>query len=192
MVRVEFTLVQVLSLCTGRTAYRASRGIALPFHDHGTRRSEGSASRPGRFLLPTKTRYPFYRRLGGPRGRSGEVRKISPPPGFDPRIVEPVASRYTDWATRPNINEWVFHKFEVFTAVLMKIRSVVVCDTIMNGKWLRGLLLPVYGRKIVLQHMFCSVNIELLFKSLFSTRNGCVCVYVYVCVCMRVCMCMYV
>jgi hypothetical protein len=26
---------------------------------------------------------------------------MSPPPGFDPRTVHPVASRYTDWATRP-------------------------------------------------------------------------------------------
>ena len=31
-----------------------------------------------------KTRYPWYRRLGGPQGRSEQVRKISPPPGFDP------------------------------------------------------------------------------------------------------------
>ena len=28
----------------------------------------------------------------------GRVRKISPPPGFDPRTVQTVASRYTDWA----------------------------------------------------------------------------------------------
>jgi hypothetical protein len=42
------------------------------------------------------TRYPLYRRLGGPQSRSGRVRKISPPPGFDPRIVQLVASRYTD------------------------------------------------------------------------------------------------
>ena len=42
-----------------------------------------------------KTRYPLYRRLGGPQGRSGWVRKISPPPGFDPRTAQPVASRYT-------------------------------------------------------------------------------------------------
>ena len=39
-----------------------------------------------------------YRRLRGPQGRSGQVWKISPPPGFDPRIVQSVASRYTDWA----------------------------------------------------------------------------------------------
>jgi bacteriorhodopsin len=40
----------------------------------------------------------LYRRLGGPQGWSGRVRKISPPPGFDPRSVQPVAIRYTDWA----------------------------------------------------------------------------------------------
>ena len=81
--KVKVTLVQALRLCTDRTAYRGSRGIALPFHDHGTRRGgEGSASRPGRSLPPVKTRYPLYRRLGGPQGRSGEVRKISPPTGI--------------------------------------------------------------------------------------------------------------
>ena len=50
-------------------------------------------------VLPQgKTRYPLYWRLGGPQGCSGRVRKISPPKGFDPRTVQPVASRYTDWA----------------------------------------------------------------------------------------------
>ena len=33
-----------------------------------------------------------------PQDRSGQVRKISPPQGFDPRTVQPVASRYTDYA----------------------------------------------------------------------------------------------
>ena len=47
-------------------------------------------------LSPVKTRYPLYWRLGGPQGRSGQVRKILPPPGFDPRTVQPVTSRYTD------------------------------------------------------------------------------------------------
>jgi hypothetical protein len=43
---------------------------------------EGSVSRPGRSLPPEKTRYPLYRRLGGPQGRPGQVRKISPPTGI--------------------------------------------------------------------------------------------------------------
>ena len=49
-------------------------------------------------LTPVKTRYSSYRRLGGPQDRSGRMRKISSPPGFDPRTVHLVASRYTDWA----------------------------------------------------------------------------------------------
>jgi hypothetical protein len=42
-------------------------------------------------LPPGKTPYPLYRRLGRPQGRSR-----SPPPVFDPRTVQPVASRYTE------------------------------------------------------------------------------------------------
>ena len=47
-------------------------------------------------LLPGKTRYPLYRRLGGPQSRSRRVRKISSTPGFDSRTVQLVASGYTD------------------------------------------------------------------------------------------------
>jgi len=46
-------------------------------------------------LLLGMTRYPLYRRLGGPQGRFRRVRKISTSPGFDPRTVQPVASRNT-------------------------------------------------------------------------------------------------
>ena len=37
-VKVKYTLVQPLRLCTGRTAHWGTRGIALLFVDHGTRR----------------------------------------------------------------------------------------------------------------------------------------------------------
>ena len=49
-------------------------------------------------LPPGKTRYPLYRRLVGTQSWCGQVRKISPPPGFDPWTAQPVASRYTDYA----------------------------------------------------------------------------------------------
>ena len=49
-------------------------------------------------LPPGKTRYQLYRGLGWPQGRCGRVWKILPTSGFDPRTVQPVASRYTDWA----------------------------------------------------------------------------------------------
>ena len=49
-------------------------------------------------LPPGKTRYPFYRGLGGPQGWSGLVWKNLLPPGFDPWAIQPVSSRYTDRA----------------------------------------------------------------------------------------------
>jgi hypothetical protein len=54
-------------------------------------------------LPPGITRYPLYRRLGGSQGRSGEMWKISSPPGFDPRTVQPVAIHYTDLAISAHI-----------------------------------------------------------------------------------------
>jgi hypothetical protein len=39
-------------------------------------------------LPPRKIRYTLYRRLGGPQGQTGQVRKISLQPGFEPRTVQ--------------------------------------------------------------------------------------------------------
>ena len=97
-VKVKVTLVQTLRFCTGRTAYRGSRGIALLFHDHGTRRAWGVSLTPRPLFTPGKDPVPIVQWLDGPQGRSGQLRKISPPqPRFDPRAVQSVASRYTDW-----------------------------------------------------------------------------------------------
>jgi len=49
---------------------------------------------------PGKTRYPLYGRLGGYQAGLDGCGKSRLPPGFDPRTVQPVVSRYTDWATR--------------------------------------------------------------------------------------------
>ena len=49
-------------------------------------------------LPPGKTRYLLYMRLGWSQGRPGRVGKISPPPGFDPRTIQPAARCYTDCA----------------------------------------------------------------------------------------------
>jgi hypothetical protein len=61
---------------------------------------EWSAAHSGRTLPPGRTRYPLYRRLVGPVWTRAE-NLTPPPPGFDPRTVQPVVSRYTDWATGP-------------------------------------------------------------------------------------------
>jgi hypothetical protein len=62
--------------------------------------SEGSASRAGRTLPPGRTRYPFTRGWVGLRAGLDRCGKSRPPPGFDPRTVQPVDGPYTDYATR--------------------------------------------------------------------------------------------
>jgi hypothetical protein len=62
-------------------------------------------------LPPGKTVYPLYKRMGVPQGRFGHTRKISFLPGFDPRTVQPVASRYTDWATSAHTTDLSFFNF---------------------------------------------------------------------------------
>ena len=57
----------------------------------------GQRHAPGRF---TPREILGTRCLGvwvGPRDGLDGCRKSRPPPGFDPRTVQPVASRYTDW-----------------------------------------------------------------------------------------------
>jgi len=49
-------------------------------------------------LTVRKIGFPLCTRLDGQQDRSGRVRKSSPPQGIDPWTVQPVASRYTDWA----------------------------------------------------------------------------------------------
>jgi hypothetical protein len=61
-------------------------------------------------LPPRKTRYPLYRRLGGPQGRSGRVRKILPIPGFHLLTVQLVASRYAVWAIPAPFSQLVCFK----------------------------------------------------------------------------------
>ena len=63
-VKVNCSLVQALRLCTGRTARRGSRSIALPFHDHGTRRGRGVSVAPRLLFTPGKNPVPIVQEAG--------------------------------------------------------------------------------------------------------------------------------
>jgi hypothetical protein len=52
----------------------------------------------GCFTPRKKIQYPLCKRLGGTQGWAGQVQKISPLPEFDPWIVQPVATLYTNYA----------------------------------------------------------------------------------------------
>ena len=100
-VNVQCTLVQALRLCTGRTAHWGSRGIALPFLDHGTRRGWEVSFTLRPLFTPGKDPVPIVQEAKWAPGIDWTDRKISSPPRFDPRTVQPVTSRYTDYAIRP-------------------------------------------------------------------------------------------
>ena len=88
---------------------------------------EWSAARPGHTLPPGKTRYLFYRRLGGPQGRSGRADNLVPT-GIRSRTVQPLVSRYTDWATRPTTPSTAEDKEKVEFSHCEPPRHVPVLD----------------------------------------------------------------
>ena len=72
-------------------AQRVGRDIVLLFHDRGTRRRVSGQQHASAALNPLgKSRYSFYRRLGGPQGRSGRAENLVPT-GIRSRSVHPVA-----------------------------------------------------------------------------------------------------
>ena len=70
----------------------------------------GQQHAPRRTLSTGKSRYPLYRRLGGPQGRSERAGNLASS-GFDPWTVQSIVSRYTDWATQSTISGRYFKKY---------------------------------------------------------------------------------
>ena len=84
--KVKFTLEQATK------TQRGSKGSSTFYLTSGLE-GLGSQSHAPAALTQGKTRYPLYRGLGWPQGRSGRTQKISPPPEFDRRTFKPAASR---------------------------------------------------------------------------------------------------
>jgi len=63
-VKVKCNLVQALRLCTGCTAHRGCRGIALLFLDHGTKRGWGISVTPKPLFAPGKDPVPVVQEAG--------------------------------------------------------------------------------------------------------------------------------
>ena len=127
---------------------------------------------PGRKLPPGKTRYPLYRRLGGTQGWSGRVRKISPPPGFDPRTVQPVGSSYNDYANRPTITKCTKPKVRGCYCVPIYPLSYLV-QINLSVRHLRPSGYFVH-RQVRRSNLLCSVHrVQLWFCVWLSERRTC-------------------
>jgi hypothetical protein len=125
-VKVKCTIVQALRLCTGRTAHRGSRGMALPFLDHGTQRGWGVSVTPQPLFTPGKDPVPIVQEAGWAPGLVWTgAENLTPPPRFDPWTVQPVASRYTNYATRPTRDMRSLLKFNVLLDIHVLVLQVI-------------------------------------------------------------------
>ena len=78
---------------------------------------EWSAARPGRTLLPGKTRYPFYRRLDGSEGRSERAEYLVPT-GIPSRTVQHVAQSLYRLSYRAHMWAFISHLSHLKVAAL--------------------------------------------------------------------------
>ena len=100
-VKVKCTRVQALRLCTGRTDHRGSRSMALPFMIMALEGVRGQCHPPAALYLRERPGTHCTGGRVGPRTCLDRCGKSRPQSGFDSRTVQPIASRYTDYATRP-------------------------------------------------------------------------------------------
>ena len=99
---LRYSFIQLgFTLSQARKALRESRGIALlyfrPLHEKGW----GVTVTPRQHLTPGKDPVPIVQEAGWASGPVWTGAGNLVLPGFDPRTVQPVGSRYTDYATRP-------------------------------------------------------------------------------------------
>ena len=112
-------------------------------------RGQWSAARPSHTLLPGKTRYPFYRRLRGPQGRFGRAENLVPT-GIQSWTVQPIVSRYTDWATQPTLSEILYENNELTCYMFRRTRGHLQADI-----WNILGSIQMCGREILIVTGFC-------------------------------------
>ena len=153
-------------------AQRVGRGIALLFHDCGTRRGWAVNSTPRPHFTPGRADTHFTRGWMGPRaGLDGQ--KISPPPrGLDLRLSS-LVSRYTNWATWPtnicythNFNDYsTFVRSWVMTRMLAPLRPIMYL-------WIQ------FGASTVAVWTLCAFSYTMFSATNSQTHNN---IKVYIC-----------
>ena len=115
-VKKKCTLVQALSLSTGRTAHWRSRGIALLFLDHGTRRGWGVNATPRPLFTPGKDSVPIVQEAGWASG----------PVWTGAENLAPTGIRSLDRPARSQSLYWLSYSAPISHVVVIFFSSVVV------------------------------------------------------------------
>jgi len=141
------------SLYRPGVAQRVGRGIALLFHDRDTRRGWVVSSTPRPHFTSGKDRYPFYRRLGGPQGRSGRAGNLVPTGIYFFSIPDRPARRQSLY--------WLSYPAHTYTV------SCVLMNSRLKGKVHRSLTLVPQWATVRVAH---STTTECFFTTLPYVR----------------------
>ena len=117
----ECTIVQAFRLCTGGTANRGSRSIALLFLDHGTRRGWGVSVTPRPIFTPGKDPVPFVLEVGWVPGPVWTVAENLAPTGIrSPDRPARSQSLYRLSYPAPNVCSRLLKSFERIYCLLLQ------------------------------------------------------------------------
>jgi len=94
---------------------------------NGTRSGWGISVTPRPLFTPGKDPVPIAQEAGCAPGPVWTGVENLAAPGFDPRTVQSVASRYIDWATRPNLYSYIEFYFIAFCFLSFSLYLSTYC-----------------------------------------------------------------
>jgi hypothetical protein len=124
------------------------------FLDLGTRRGWGVSVTPWLIFTPGKDPVPIVEEAGWAPGVVWTGAENLAPPGFDPRTVQPVVSRYTDWATQPT---WPWKSMIYSECVSVACTALLYFSTLYN-EW-HNFLKKVSKNKICF-YLLCNCSLK--------------------------------
>jgi hypothetical protein len=173
-VKVKCTLVQALRLCTGRTAHRGNRGIALLFHDHGTRRGWGVSVTTRPLFTSRKDLVPIVQEAGWVPGLVWTGAENLAPTGIQ-SLYHPARSQllyrlrypaHIQWHNRYNnilsSNMWIKMSHSQQPEIFMFSHSLFLCLSVKSAilifKIYNGIksILKIYEQKRLI-YMHCYI-----------------------------------
>ena len=133
----------------------------------------GVNARPRPLYLREKDLVPILQEAGWAPGQSGQIRKTSPPLGFDPRTFQHVASRYTDYAI-PAHNVTIVHQI-IIDRFLPYPCLFIISSSTQNSKLHRQIAHISFKSVMLLQITLTATQYYRWFYILHAVvfRNGC-------------------
>ena len=106
----------------------------------------------------------------GPRAGLDRCGKSRPPPGFDPRTVQSVASRYTDYTTWPTMLVYaLYHILELHLQTRHKMTSCHHINPLTPNDPYSGCTAPLTSKRRILYIYSTNIGTEYFKRGIYSS-----------------------